>query len=461
MSEKTLRDRLAEGEGAAVSFFADAEDETRIAQDICAMLNASTGGVIYLGVDKHGKPAAFDFNPERMRKLEGALKARIAPPSLYSISLDTTDGVAIGVVDVPPGSDRPYVLDGAIWVRDRSRSRPAAISEIRTMFETPEVERWERRLSRDMTEDDIDLEIVRSVKNRGWESGRLDVTNISDDLDLLRELGFQRTGGFTNAADIVFSEAPARRHPQVRVQLIALGKSKTDDRFADNRWFDTAVIETAFALYQALEAYNSAESRFERGAIERQDRLAYDPFSLREGIVNALAHRDYESFSGGVKVTIYPDRIEIWNSGSLPPGIKIKDLPRKHQSYPVNPDIAHAFYLRGLMEKTGRGGELIAENSRRLGARAPTWSSDDSGVTLTIFSAVAATAMQGELNARQTALLKGTEPGEAFTLKAYHSSYAPDVDPRQARRDLSELVDRRLLEVTGAARATVYRRPLA
>lgn len=52
-----------------------------------------------------------------------------------------------------------------------------------------------------------------------------------------------------------------------------------------------------------------------------------------------------------------------------------------------NPDIAHALYLQGYMEKLGRGSVLIRQACEENGLAPPVWYSEGiSGVTLTFFT---------------------------------------------------------------------------
>jgi len=100
--------------------------------------------------------------------------------------------------------------------------------------------------------------------------------------------------------------------------------------------------------------------------------------------MNAFAHRDYASFSGGVYASVYPDRIEILNSGRLPKGISAESLRREsHESILVNPDISHVFYLYELMERVGRGTFKIIQECREYEMWLPEWKSGASGVRLT------------------------------------------------------------------------------
>ena len=46
-------------------------------------------------------------------------------------------------------------------------------------------------------------------------------------------------------------------------------------------------------------------------------------FAIQEAIVNAVAHRNYNNTSG-VQVMVFVDRVEVWNSGSLPPELTVE-----------------------------------------------------------------------------------------------------------------------------------------
>lgn len=56
------------------------------------------------------------------------------------------------------------------------------------------------------------------------------------------------------------------------------------------------------------------------GAV-RRDRPTYPEEVIREGVVNAVVHRDYLLSSTDVELSIYSDRIETISPGRLPKGI--------------------------------------------------------------------------------------------------------------------------------------------
>jgi ATP-dependent DNA helicase RecG len=66
-------------------------------------------------------------------------------------------------------------------------------------------------------------------------------------------------------------------------------------------------------------------------------------------------------FNGASHIHVFPQRLEIWNSGAFLNGVTSETIASGQISVLRNPDIAHVRYLRGLMEKTGRGGRLTVD----------------------------------------------------------------------------------------------------
>ena len=190
-------------------------------------------------------------------------------------------------------------------------------------------------------------------------------------------------GSFTNACVVLFGKKPSKFIPQIRVRLTEYADSKTDNSLIRDELFEGNI----FSIRDGLEKYVhglGVRSVFSENQWKRQD-FTFPRKALQEGIINALMHRDYSSFSSSVAISVYPDRFVISNSGKLPDDIEIKDLKKNHSSHPVNPDIAHVVFLRGLIDKLGRGTIKIIEDCKDAGLKAPEWKETSNGVTLTFF----------------------------------------------------------------------------
>ena len=97
----------------------------------------------------------------------------------------------------------------------------------------------------------------------------------------------------------------------------------------------------------------------------------YSEAAFREGVANALIHRDYTRL-GAAHVQWYPDQIRISNPGGFPEGVRLDNIlvtpPR-----PRNPLLADAFKRAGLVERTARGVDTIFFEQLRNGRPAPSY----------------------------------------------------------------------------------------
>ncbi|MES2951848.1 MAG: ATP-binding protein [Pseudomonadota bacterium] len=223
-------------------------------------------------------------------------------------------------------------------------------------------------------------------------------------------------GRLTNGGDVLFGKSPAQRHPQVRVRCAAFPTDKTDDAYRDFKNFEGPLVSVLDDVFAFIRRNTSSGSVFAPKSLMREDRGLYPDEALREGLVNAFAHRDYADFRGGVVVQVFPRRVEIWNAGSLPDGVTPDDLIRGQISILRNPDIAHVLYLQGFMEKLGRGGVLIDHACKEQGLPAPEWRSDARGVTL-IFRAPEVTPEVQRVTKALTQELSRQELQQALALK--------------------------------------------
>ena len=111
----------------------------------------------------------------------------------------------------------------------------------------------------------------------------------------------------------------------------------------------------------------------ERGLAAAQDELPR--MAVREAIVNAVCHRDYES-NGAVQVMLFRDRLEIMNPGTLPRGWTAATLLTTHESVARNKVIAKALDWAGYVERSGHGTEFIIERCEAQGLATPQYKPD-------------------------------------------------------------------------------------
>ena len=463
MMSDVLLQQITQGEDEHSEFRLGLGNLESLAEVVCSFLNTQ-GGTIFCGVGEDGQVVGLppaEQDPQRIRGVHQALADRLTPSALFTVSVDDLDGKAVVTIEVPEGKDRPYVTGGRVFERRGDRTSPADAQALREMVQTKAVstERWERRPSMAMEEGDLDHEEVQAMLSEAGKSERHRFAKPEDDDAVLAELGLAGARGYTQGADVLFARNPVVRHPQTRVRLIRYAVGKTANEYLDDRQLQGPLVRVLNQAFDWLRGQLPMEQSFEadpKAPLARQARMAYPEAAVREGLVNAFAHRDYAGFSGGLTVSVYADRIEIWNAGRLPDGLKPAALRRNHPSLPTNPDMAQVLYLRGLMERIGRGTQKIIQSCVDQGLRSPQWEDRETGVTLTLWGPGGARSGLESLNARQTALLAALKVDGRIRPAEYRERFAADVSERQARRDLVALEELGLLRVDGAGATTTY-----
>ncbi len=109
--------------------------------------------------------------------------------------------------------------------------------------------------------------------------------------------------------------------------------------------------------------------------------LRFERRAFREAFANALTHRDYTKM-GAVHVRLQDDALVISNPGGFVEGVTLDNLLTT-EPRPRNASLADIFKRMGLVERTGRGVDIIYRGLLRYGRPHPDYSrSDSSSVVL-------------------------------------------------------------------------------
>jgi len=234
--------------------------------------------------------------------------------------------------------------------------------------------------------DDLDSnEILRTVR-LGIEAGRLPEATGTNIPEILDRFDLRVDGCLLNAAVVLFGSKSSLHYPQSSLRL-ARFKGTDKNEFADNRQYQGHAFHLLDEAMAFLHRHLPISGRFEDHRLERIEELLVPVPALRETIVNALCHRDYSHPGGAVSIAVFDDRVEIWNDGTLPFGLRPEDLKVAHASRPRNPNITNVFYRRGLIERWGRGTNRVVEITVAAGKPEPIYA-EIAGSTVVTFPLV-------------------------------------------------------------------------
>lgn len=183
--------------------------------------------------------------------------------------------------------------------------------------------------------------------------------------------------------------------------------------------------------------------------------------AIREAVVNALVHRDYQ---GGVNIEfqIFRDRIVIKNPGLPPPQLTLRDIRAgKVRSYRRNPRIAAAATKMHYMEARGSGIRNMRSWLRKHGLRDPEFSFENDFFVVTIYGREATPVtvrtkqeVLAQLSKREIRLLEILDVQKTITANRW--AEIAEIAKQTAITDLKHLQALDIVDRKGAGRATYY-----
>ena len=184
-----------------------------------------------------------------------------------------------------------------------------------------------------------------------------------DDFVLAKDLvsmGFvTEEGKVTNAGLLLCDQGYLKQSKVVCTRWKGTEKGSVEGDALDDEEFTGVSLITLLSNVEAFIRTNSKNPWSIRG-MRREEKSDYPFKAVREVLVNALIHRDYQSIGSEVHVDMYDDRMEISSPGGMISGSRIQDLDLKRvPSMRRNEIISDIFGRLHYMERRGSGIRII------------------------------------------------------------------------------------------------------
>lgn len=224
---------------------------------------------------------------------------------------------------------------------------------------------------------DLESKALVEFRRQAIRKQRLSESILDDtDAELLEKLRLIQGQYLKRAAVMLFHPEPDYFVTGAVIKVGAFGTSDADllhhDEITGNLFTQ---VENTIDVIQLK--YLKASISYE--GLYRKERFPLPIPALREVLLNAVVHKDYGVHTA-IQISIYPNKLMLWNPGQLPENWTLEKLLGKHESIPYNPDIANAFFRAGLIESWGRGIERIIETCQKENYPLPEWKVEPNGL---------------------------------------------------------------------------------
>jgi ATP-dependent DNA helicase RecG len=412
---------------------------------ICGFANAN-GGALYIGKDDNGNVVGVKGSKKLMEDLPNKITSILGIVADVNLH-ETEQGDFLEII--VESQPNPVNYKGEYHYRSGATKQELKGAALDKFLLGKQSRRWDSVPVPNVTVADLKPETFDFFRKRGIKSKRLDEDVLSDSNELLLDnLQLTENNYLKRAAVLLFHPKPEKFVTGAYIK-IGYFESDSDLRFQDEvhgNLFEQVekTMELLFTKY--IKAMISYED------IYRIETYEYPKEAVREALHNAVAHKDYTGATP-IQISIYKDKIMIWNFGQLPENWTVDTLQKKHSSVPFNPDISNAFFRMGYIEAWGRGIRKMNEQCTEAGLPLPLYYHESSGFWVVFRKDTYNEQSLKELglNDRQIkAVLLVKEKGKITNNKYQKIN---DCSRATANRDLMELVQKDILlfnDIAGA-----------
>lgn len=311
----------------------------KIYDTLSAFSNRDEGGVIIFGIsekDNYRVVGVYDIEDAQKKAMEACNQMEPLVRAVFTTA--EIDGKLVLSAEIPSVEywSRPVFYKGAGRLKG-SYIRVSDGDQPMTEYEVYCYEAFKRRIREDLRivpECRYDLLNQERLSNY-FKKVKKEKTNLASlpNETIMELMGLTVKGEFTLASALVFSIYPQAWFPQLCITAVSLPGTAmgiTDQsgaRFLDNKRITGAIPDM---LEEAVEfvSRNMRTKTIIGQDGKRADKDEYPVVAVREGILNALIHRDYGMLAENTTISIemYRDRMEIINKGGLYGGGSVKML---------------------------------------------------------------------------------------------------------------------------------------
>lgn len=287
-----------------------------IYKEVIAFANTE-GGTIFIGVTDEGKPVGLENVDDTYTRITNGIRDAILPDVTIFVKYTLEENQIIrievgeGASSVPASPEQIRqmikIADGNVFERLRSVNQELSFSYAAQMFARQKIE---------------------FHKDKYYILG---ITNSESDL-------------YTNLGYLISDQCEYT----IKTAVFADQKNTV---FRDRREFGGSLFLQAEETYAYLNLCNQNRSVID--GLEREDYWDYPKEAVREALLNALIHRDY-NFNGSIIINVNEKEMEFISIGGLTGGLSPEDI-QNGISLSRNSKLAEIFHRLHFIEAYGTG----------------------------------------------------------------------------------------------------------
>lgn len=325
MNKIELLEIVKKGEDSYTEFKEERAHSDQLAAEIVAFANTE-GGNLIVGVSDEGEIIGVTNLDKEMQRIDNICANNCEPTVYTTIEKLGIDDKKILIVKIPKGTQRPYRTNRGIhYIRTASGKRIASPGELRLIHQASGAIYYDELPVPNTSIEDTDLEYFEEFLKKSLGGGIEDFGIKT--VDLLKNMkiltSYESDTVTTTGGLLFFGKHPEHHLPYCKVTIVRFPGNDIGEKF-EKKDIEGKLIEQIEGTERVLKEYLRSETKIE--GFEKEEPLFEIPVeSLREAVINAIAHRNYQ-LPSQVRIFIFDDRIEIKSPGKLPNTVTVENI---------------------------------------------------------------------------------------------------------------------------------------
>lgn len=452
MNKEELLLILQQGETQEVEFKESCPSKEHLARIICGFANTD-GGFLILGADRKGQIKGLNGDLDKLQQDIANVNQDIFSPPLISTKVHSIEKHSLVIVEIKKANDKnAHSYEGIVYVRIGSTTHRLEGQSLFAFLKNKQILCFDEQDAEaglnDLDKRRIELYLLKREQPNYLKTNSL--------LDFIVSNMLGKANGvlkLKNVASLFFTKDPYKWHPQNEVRVVKFAGIEPIQVIAQQD-FRTDPIENIEGTITFIRQNISKRFIIPEDTPRRIEIEEYPMSVIREAIVNAVAHRDYYSYDS-IQISIFDDRIEISNPGSLPEGLAREYFGKR--SVRRNPItyrlLRDCHYVEGL----GIGIPTMINDMRKAGLKDPEFNFEGGFFVVTlrnVKSSVKPIEGFSDLNKRQLNALEFLRQNKTIKSKTYVN--INNISLPIAVRDLNEMIKFGFVKKVGSYRGAYY-----
>ena len=344
-------------------------------KSVSAFANTNGGHIIFGVSDKDHKEVGLIDAQSSASKISELIASRISPAPRYrlsEISVGESGNICIDVY-VSNGPAYPYYYcherTREVYVRHGDRSELASNDELNGLILKGQNRTYDS-LPTSFKLQDVSFTLLNATYNNEND----DELNIPKDLVSMGLLS--QDGQVTNGGLLLCDQGLLRQSKIICTRWNGIEKGSIEGDAINDQEFSNASL---ISLLNNAESFirNNSINQWEIRGMKREENNDYPYRAVREALVNAMIHRDYQIIGTEIHVDMFDDRMEIVSPGGMMNGSRIQDLDLfRIPSMRRNEIISDLFGRLRFMERRGSGISRIINSYRETDCKPKFYSNE-------------------------------------------------------------------------------------